>query len=241
MIAKEFEVTKDGVLSLTIQGEKTGPWALDFYLNIGRIPLYYIGTMCETCQAVFERVNTAKLPLTPEQLSTQLGAGLSTISQAVIDTMTALLPSGRYQVGLITMKPLLMIGQEPPVSLSCQADYYWLGHFDETHKGSDYELLLPIVPRSNLSEIRVRDYRAMFKTGQEPVALAFSMRDDRAVAGQFYQTTLAHFLLDGHHKVMAASQMSRSITLLSFLYLRDYPAAQQGFTGFEYYRGHDGH
>jgi hypothetical protein len=80
-------------------------------------------------------------------------------------------------------------------------------------------MLLPIVPRSQLNEKRVTDYRAIFKSGEEPTALAFSLYDYRIVAGQFGEVALAHFLLDGHHKVMAASQMSRSISVLSFLWL----------------------
>jgi hypothetical protein len=66
----------------------------------------------------------AHLSLTPQQLSQQLEDGLRTISQDVIDTVAALLPKGNYPVQLFTTKPLLMIGQKPPISLSCQADYY---------------------------------------------------------------------------------------------------------------------
>ena len=64
--------------------------------------------------------------------------------------------------------------------------------------------------------------RAEFESGHNPTALALSIYDSRAPMGRYYQNALAHFLLDGHHKVMAASQLSRPISILSFLRLNSY-------------------
>jgi hypothetical protein len=214
-----FQVKTDGALSLSIQGERKGPWTLEFYLNFNGQPLYLIGNLCDTCQAMFRRIKYAHLPLTPQELSKQLDVGLSTISQDVINTVAALLPKGSYKIELITVKPSLIAGQKPPVYISCQADYYWLGYYEKTLKQLDFELVLPVVPRSEINGNRVAYYKAWYKSGREPTALSFSVYDYRLIRGEFGQVTLAHFLLDGHHKVMAASQMSRSISVLSFLWM----------------------
>jgi hypothetical protein len=39
------------------------------------------------------------------------------------------------------------------------------------------------------------------------------------MGGSYFEWTLAHFLLDGHHKVMAASRVKKPISILSFLLL----------------------
>ena len=167
-------------------------------------------------------MHNANLPLTPQQLSTQLQVGFETIPQNVVDTVAVLLPKGRYRVELSTVAPSLLTHQDQPWQISCEADYFWLCHFEKNEHGADYEMILPIVARSELDPDRVAFYKAEFEGGRDPTALAFSMHDGRVVMGQYYQNALAHFLLDGHHKMMAASQLSRSITILSFLRLDTY-------------------
>jgi hypothetical protein len=220
MVTQAFhKIETDGVLSLKIQGENTGPWNLLLYLNLLGKPLYLIGNLCCTCQAMFQGVNYAQLPLTPQQLSHQLQTGISFVSRDIIDTVAAILPKGMYQIGLVTTKPVLVAGQKPPVYTGCQADYYWSGQYTEAPNHGEYEIILPIVPRSDINGNRVAYYKALYKDGREPTALAFSMYDYRVVRGEYYTDILSHFLLDGHHKVMAASQLSRSVTILSFLWM----------------------
>ncbi|MGB8981733.1 MAG: hypothetical protein WCC12_07645, partial [Anaerolineales bacterium] len=70
MESSEFEVAANGVLSLSVRKDGNIHWW--WYLDIKGQPLYQIGNSCGTCQAIFERVCNANMPLTPRQLSEQL-------------------------------------------------------------------------------------------------------------------------------------------------------------------------
>jgi hypothetical protein len=77
------------------------------------------------------------------------------------------------------------------------------------------------VPQSELNATRVEYYKTKLRAGQHPTALAVTIFDGRVPMGSGYnQHAIAHFLLDGHHKVMAASQLGEPISLLSFLAYR---------------------
>lgn len=220
MEIREFEITTNGFLSLSMREDNGVPWW--WYLNVHGQPLYHIGNNCGTCQAIFERVGKAKLPLTPQQLSEQLRTGFESLPTDVFDTVAPLLPKGRYRVQLVEVKPSLMTQGNRPNTISCNADYFWLCRLTEMEHSADYEMILPIVERSQLNINRIAFYKSMFDNNQNPVALAFSMYDERAVRGEYGQNALVHFLLDGHHKIMAASEMFRSIFVLSFTRLNTY-------------------
>ena len=60
-----------------------------------------------------------------------------------------------------------------------------------------------------------------------PTALALSIADVRCVSQRRLDWKLIHFLLDGHHKIEAASRLGREITLLSFLSVSESLARSQ--------------
>jgi hypothetical protein len=218
MQPQELEITADGVLSFSIRDDGDRPWW--WYLDIHGEPLYLISNACGTCSAIFQRVHDQGLPLTPRQLSAQLEAGLTSIPQAIIDTVAVLLPRGNYRISLLTFTPSLIMKGNQPYGVGCEADYFWLWDLRTTERSADYEIALPLVPYSELNADRVAFYQAKVASGKIPTALALSLYDGRAPMGRYSQTALAHFLLDGHHKMLAASQLSRPITLLSFLRLQ---------------------
>jgi hypothetical protein len=223
MKSQEFEVATNGVLSLSLREDGGRPWW--WYLDIQGQPLYHIGNCCGTCNAIFKRVRNANLPLTPQQLSEQLEVGFDELPQDVVETVTALLPKGRYRVKLLEVQPSLITQENRPNSISCEADYFWLCRLTETKNSADYEMILPIVERLQLNADRISFYKNMFKNKQNPTALAFSTHDERVVRGEYDQSALVHFLLDGHHKVMAANELSQAISLLSFNRLSTYAQA----------------
>lgn len=220
MESREFEVVTNRILSLSIREDGGVPWW--WYLDIRGQPLYHIGNNCGTCSAIFERVGKANFPLTPQQLSEQLRIGFKTLPQEVFETVAPLLPKGRYRVELLEIQPSLFTQENRPDAISCEADYFWLCHLAETQRRADYEMILPIVERSQLNSDRINFYKNMFENKQNPTALGFSMHDERIVRGEYGQNAFVHFLLDGHHKVMAACEMSCSISLLSFTRLDTY-------------------
>ena len=68
----------------------------------------------------------------------------------------------------------------------------------------------------------------VLRAGETPTALAISVVDVRCPAGRFWDVTLLHFLLDGHHKMTAASDLNRPINVLSLLW-KDWPFTHPQF------------
>ncbi|MGB8984505.1 MAG: hypothetical protein WCC12_21745, partial [Anaerolineales bacterium] len=140
--------------------------------------------------------------------------------------VSALLPRGRYRAELLTVTPSLVTGQNCPQEISCGADYFWLCNLTTSQKTAEYEIILPIIDRRKLDRERIDFYKKAFQGVMKPTAMTFSMYDERAVRGEYLQKAFVHFLLDGHHKVLAASEMSQSVSVLSFLALDPYNAAR---------------
>src|SRR5205823_5496435 len=89
-----------------------------------------------------------------------------------------------------------------------------------------FEFIVPMFPHTWLKPDVVATYRSTSTDGQAPTGIAISMLDVKEPAvwkGEPDVTAhwcLAHYLLDGHHKVFAASQDDRSVGLLSFVALQ---------------------
>ena len=88
-----------------------------------------------------------------------------------------------------------------------------------------FEFALPLNPTHWLDKDRLAYYTHLFENGHQPIALAISVLDVRGpAASENEHHCLAHFLLDGHHKVYAAAQLNKPLRLLSFVSL-DYGAS----------------
>ena len=221
----DLSVPQDGPLAFH---RREGEW----YLELSGRPLYDIGYTCGTCQAVFERSGVRDLPLAPPELRDLFEAGLRGPLQQVTNTVGRLLPRGAYKVALLKVLPVLSIPTprhlHPPNwsrrsflkahLFSRGPDYSWLAGFRTTTARTCYEVILPLLPRTQIDSSRVRFYSERITSGARPTALALSILDDCNPMGQdFILEGLAHFLIDGHHKMMAASTLRKPITLLSFL------------------------
>ncbi len=74
-----------------------------------------------------------------------------------------------------------------------------------------------------MSKKTLTSYANRLSNGERPTALAVSVLDVRGPTTReegpevTEHWCLSHYLLDGHHKTYAASQVERPITLLSFL------------------------
>ena len=213
----EFTIVTDGILSFAIRKDNQRPWW--WYLDIQGEPLYLISNLCGTCEAIFRRVSERNLPLTPRQFSDLLEAGMTTIPWLAIEMVTALLPRGNYTAELITAAPTLITQRTSRPEVACEAGYYWLQNLQKTDQGIKYELFLPLVPIPALDQTRIDFYKSQIDAGGKPSALVLTLEDSRNPRGNpYYQSARAHFLLDGHHKMMAATQLGKPITVLSFLY-----------------------
>jgi hypothetical protein len=251
MTYSELSVPSNGRLSFSLRVDNTQPWWRD--LDLDREPLYRIGNICDTCEAIMGKFKDAKFPIAPAELSQQLREGLEVVSQPVIETISQILPKGKYVVSLLDVQPALVkfhpwhsdeiiylwLNATAPFVLSellpdAEQIYPLWGvendaiKFPEIDKNRLYEALFPLVEESQLNRSVIENYKLSMVEGLRPTALAFSVVDVRFPSGRGFEWQLAHFLLDGHHKVMAASELDQPLTILSFL------NTDESFAGSEY-------
>jgi len=86
-----------------------------------------------------------------------------------------------------------------------------------------FEFCIPMYPGNWLDRSSVETYRNRFTDGECPTALAISILDVKQPATWEGQPKinehwcLAHYLLDGHHKIYAAAALGKRLTVLSFM------------------------
>jgi hypothetical protein len=226
----DFQREKAGAVStrfITIDGEKA----------------HYLGLSCGTCGFIFERLGGANRKISPAAASKSLRSGISSIQNPVTEAVMELLPSGTYKALLVACVPQLIIPSKPGdyffeeqielwgvdsfwgVPHYAKNEYYRTGLADMPSQGRLFEFIVPMFPKSYLHEDTIRSYRTLLGSQPIPTALAVSILDVKQPAtwvGTPEITShwcLAHYLLDGHHKVYAASQEHKPISLLSFLAL----------------------
>lgn len=119
--------------------------------------------------------------------------------------------------------------------------FYGLPHYPRVpyYRGGDrdlgggahlFEFLVPMFPSTWLDPESTAKYRESSFTLKRPTALAVSLLDVRSPAkvcdparreylppGVGEHWCLAHYLLDGHHKVYAAAEAGRTVRLLAFV------------------------
>jgi len=224
-----------GRLSFTLRMGSNRPWWRD--LDLDGQPLYRIGNICNTCESMFSKYEIDKLPLTPSGLAEKLHSGLTSISNEVIDTIKAILPNGNYIVSILKFRPALVEFRksvyylwENPQPLKIPAEWlnnserikpWWFAQPKKSpgfQEGKLYEAVFPLISKKSLQKKEIKKYISELKNNDLiPTALALSVVDVRFVSGRAFDWRLIHFLLDGHHKMMAASQSNKPIKLLSFL------------------------
>ncbi len=216
----QFTVVENGLFSFSIREDGNSPWWWD--LDLGEKPLYRLGNLCGTCATIFRLINNADLPLAPNELSQLLENGIQDTSSDINNTVSHLLPSGQYSVQVITIRPSIKIKENDDYKLkwNWDVDYLWENNvkMKKAERSVEYDVIFPIIAQSELMPDRVKYYEEKLKNGSKPTALALTIEDERAPRGNYQETVTAHILLDGHHKVMAASRLSYPITVLSYNY-----------------------
>jgi hypothetical protein len=202
---------------------------------------YELSFGCGTCGFIFERLPGADRTVSVEELRDTLNRGMATIDESTLDRIAPVLPKGQYSVHLLDVCPrLTMPYSEEDYFSREQTDLWGMDHFwalphnprteyYRTHaqviaKGTAlYEFVVPIVPHTWLKDGVCKAYEQQIEAGSKPTALALGVLDvvqpavwegDPSITKHF---CLAHFLLDGHHKMWAASLTGRPITLLTFI------------------------
>ena len=161
----------------------------------------------------------------------------------MVRTFAALLPVGEYLPLLLAVEPRLRRPVEPSDYFAEEQVATWglepfwgLPEYPRTpyyrtfETSVDaaahlFEFIVPMVPPSWGDPDVVAAHAERLWLSSRPTAVAVSILDvcepatDRGSSDHYAHWGLTHFLLDGHHKMLAAAESGRSLRLLSLLSL----------------------
>lgn len=231
--------TQDSRIAFATEGDGNSPVWYRFITVDGQ-RAHHLGNVCGTCPFVFQRLEGANDRVSPQELTNLFRTGVSKLEQPVTQRIMKILPAGEYKVLLLSCIPQFIVpsahgdyfieeqveawgpdtgddgGAHDPKS-----EYYRTERIPLASHSTLFEFIVPMFPKRSLRQETIDLYRSILNQQTVPTALAISILDVKeAVDSEPDNKThwcLAHFLLDGHHKVYAASQVGKPITVLSFL------------------------
>lgn len=231
------------IISFTTEGG--GDWEIwDRYLMIDGKKAYHIGNICGTCSFFFERLGGANKHISAREVSKQLRSGLNSIESDLLDNIARIIPNGKYLVTLTKITPkMITLGGEGDYFVNEQVDiwgmdgFWGVPHYPKVqyYRGRTltvqpgktlFEFLVPMFPQNWLDKEAVNQYINLLEDEKTPTAITLSVLDIKQ-PGDFASDSgicpehlcLAHYIVDGHHKIFAASQINKPITILSFIAL----------------------
>lgn len=244
LLHKDKITIKDSKSVVSFDKKGGGDWEVwNRYISIEGKPAYEIGNICGTCSFYFERLEGANQSVNTEETIQQLNDGLSSLDRAVVEKVSAIIPDGNYEVLLLNVFPkLVTLGTNQDYFANEEVklwgiDGFWgMPHHPKVryYRGTDqnmpndeklFEFLVPIFPQTWLEPERVAHYKAHIESGKTPTAISLSVLDIKAPAMWIDDIKpeftghwcLAHYILDGHHKMFAAAELNKPLRLLSFL------------------------
>lgn len=199
------------------------------FLTVNGQRVFDLGILCETCSFLYTRLSQISLPLKADELSSFLSDGLKSVDNKIIKTVERLLPSGQYATGLITVQPEFVKHLGYVGYGSVEESFYLAGTDKVDEHGEIQQAIVPLFSPESIRKDIVEKYKKQLDDGRKPTALAISIAEGKhSMSGPGYDSpdciSLMHFLIDGHHKVYAASETGKPITVLSFLF--DYEWAE---------------
>lgn len=208
-------------------------------LRIGGRQVVDMGNYCNTCSLLFQHLADPAQHVRLDALVDQLASGVSKRDVFhVLDAIYPVLPQGAYEVSLLEVTPRVVHRESPDDYFVSDRPLLWTYPGDPEDPCIDYyrgmtepippdstlfEFVVPLYEMARLNPKVVEEYEQRMVAGKKPTAMAITLLDRRqpAMWGTDPPVTqhylLAHYLIDGHHKMRAAAQAGRPLTLLSFL------------------------
>jgi len=240
---ENLEITNSkSIVSFETKGG--GDWEVWYrYIVIDGNPAYEIGNICGTCSFYFERIEGANKNVQPIGLIEQLNDGLTSLDKKTVEKIAEIIPNGKYKVLLLKIYPKkIELGTETDYFANEEVKLWGIDWFGDMihnpkikyYRGTDqhikedekiFEFLIPIFPQNCLDQKRIDFYKQQLEQGKNPTAVSLSVLDVKAPAiwidDKKPELTghwcLAHYILDGHHKMFAAAELNKSINLICFL------------------------
>jgi hypothetical protein len=219
-------VVSDSASTISFETAGGGDWAVwDRYITIDGKRAFHIGNICGSCSFFFARLEGANQSINIDEVVEQLNVGVSSLDQDLVEAIQKIMPNGKYNVLLTRIIPKLVRPTDPQDYFSKEqidlwgVDGFWgLPHYPKTEyyrlstrllkdRGALYEFLIPTFPHTWLDQERLGSYTSNLQSGGEPTGIALTVLDVKQPAvshGEPAITShwcLAHYLLDGHHKV----------------------------------------
>ena len=226
--------TPDSVIGFT-QGGPENPW-LERFLTINGVAGYLLAYACGTCGLVLRsQPGTPPLPIAAEAVRDRLNHGLAEPDPEVIEAFGARLPRDDYLVMLLDVRPILVEPgsprdyfvaeqprlwtreemEEPEATDPANVAYYRLGDQPIGERHRLFQFAVPMRPLDSMEQTVLSHYAG---TGESGTAVALGVLD---ISGPHFSARehwgLFHFLLDGHHKMLAAARAGRVMRMLSFV------------------------
>lgn len=236
--------------------EKSGSesWPVwDRYLTIENKRAYHMGNICGTCAFLFERLEGANRNISATEIAERLNSGADIADPAFIAALSQILPTGSYRINFPTLTPRLISPGNPgdyfveeQVALWGIEPFWAFPHHPRTayYRGRSpalgeqsqlFEFVIPMFPSTWLEPKQLKHYEDKIANGIRPTAFVLSVLDVKQPEawngdGNPLITEhwcLAHYLLDGHHKMFTASQQEAPLNLVSFLAVEESLASEE--------------
>lgn len=239
--ASEFSVAESASpLSFERAGPEMNPGWDRFLVLKGR-RAFHIGNVCDTCEFFFERLEGADEKVSPAEIGERLRRGVARLDDQLVRALGRVLTEGEYRAILLELTPeLVQPGAAADYFAHEQVDLWGIDSFwnlphdprteyyrvDALPLGNGrqlFEFVVPMMPSNWLDGEATGGYEKRLQAQEYPTAFAISTLDVKQPAeweGDPPITEhwcLAHYLLDGHHKMLAAARAQRPLRLLSFL------------------------
>ncbi|MCE5288701.1 MAG: hypothetical protein LLG14_05610 [Nocardiaceae bacterium] len=147
-----------------------------------------------------------------QDLSARLANGIDTLEAELLDIYGSLLVEGEYDVFLLRISPSLERGDRYGTNTA---------RLNEDDVANEY--VIPIGP-AQLDESRVHLYEQKTRDGVVPTAVSLGLLDSRSRRADgtddcdyVDEDNLIHFLLDGHHKLLAAANLGAELDVVAIV------------------------
>jgi hypothetical protein len=219
----------------------------DRYLLLDGKRAYHVGFGCQTCSFLFERLAGANGPAQIEATAEALRNGVSSLDDEVVRVVGRGLPEGEYAVILgqasvedvtpgaandyFVREQIALWGEDTFWCLphDPRVPYFRAGDKDIGDGRKLFNFVVPMFPLKWLTMSPESEQLEAIKTKSSGTAVSIAILDVRGPADwhghkpdPVEHWCLTHYLLDGHHKLHAASRSGKPLRLLSFVACSQY-------------------
>jgi hypothetical protein len=215
------------------------------YLLIDGKRAYSLGIDCQTCSLLFQRLSGANRSVEIERTVEALRMGVASLADPVVEVVGAGLPEGGY-LALLAEAPLRLVYPSGKGDYFCEdqialwgEDTFWClphdpripyfraGELDIGESRKLFNFIVPMYPTKWLTFRSPSVYQQELRNNGSGTAVALSILDVRGPAlfegdptpDPMEHWCFTHYLIDGHHKLHAASEIGRPLSILSFVVL----------------------